>query len=390
MLSCKVGKKTIYAIDKGNKETLKKWSNKGVLKCPICNEVLVFKAGKIKTWHFAHKVDSDCESKSFEPETEEHLKGKVILYKWLKKQPNIKEVELEKWLSDLKLRPDLAFEDSSGKNYCIEFQCSPTTLEHIYFKNNLYKTLNYHPIWIFGTQRISNKSKLLENTLNSYKMNVEKKIFYKKNFQHPMILKTNFYFEQGMFFVNSEIIQDFKKELKPLVKNHRMEKEKKLKYKQSLLREQKELFNKIKQEVEEEEMRFKQLMYEQERNINLSKKFKISKSLRLDFLEFEQKWGNVEKWLSYLQYFDSLNLTLTNNFSKLYNLRLQQRDYSRYLIYRKYENETLIDYLFRHYRHENVFIEMLGNDTVTRSFILIIKIIAKYTDTKINLKYDWI
>jgi competence CoiA-like predicted nuclease len=248
VLSCKVGKSIVYSFDKSKKETLRKWLNKGILKCPICNGQMIFKAGELIQWHFAHKSKCTYNGLYSEPETDEHLLGKKTLFIWFKKQPNIKSVELEKWIPEIKLRPDLFVVDNLGRGYCIEYQCSPTTMEKKKFKSELYKSMGYKPIWIFGTERISKNSKLVD----LYRMDITKKIFFKKHYRHNIKKRTNFYFENGEFFVNKEINEEFNELLRLFLHKCKLEDEeryKKLKGKQC------EIYNEMMKIFEEERKR---------------------------------------------------------------------------------------------------------------------------------------
>lgn len=62
----------IWAIK--DNEKIKAEPNQEAL-CPICNKEVISKCGVIKTWHWAHKSLTDCDSWS-EPESEWHLNWK--------------------------------------------------------------------------------------------------------------------------------------------------------------------------------------------------------------------------------------------------------------------------------------------------------------------------
>jgi len=230
LLSCKVGKKQINAFDY-KKESLRKYSHKGLLKCPVCNEELIYKHGMVKTRHFAHKKENDCNFGQTEPETEEHSFGKKYLYKWLKSQFLIYEVELEKWLPEIKIRPDIWFKDKNGKEYIIEYQCSPITLEYKVERNNLYELNNITPIWIYGLERISPKSSFA--SFRDYFFDPEELLFYKDGFVQKFKKMNNFYFEDGEIFVNDEIRKEFKGIIRTLTKE-----------KEDLLKRQQDIFDK--------------------------------------------------------------------------------------------------------------------------------------------------
>ncbi|WP_238810276.1 competence protein CoiA [Bacillus velezensis] len=148
MLTAKVGENIIMSFDnKYDRYTLKKWSDKKILKCPVCNDTYEYCHGDIVSPYFRHK-NKKCSDFYSEPETDEHRKGKIMLFNWISQQPDIDKCELEKWLPETKQRPDIYFE-KNGKKYVIEFQCSPIASEFLNRKE-LYKLNNITDIWILG------------------------------------------------------------------------------------------------------------------------------------------------------------------------------------------------------------------------------------------------
>lgn len=95
MLTAIYNGKTICSLDTKNKygnyetdvyEHYKKAGQKGELICDDCGTEVILKAGNIKIPHFAHKTHNrDCYYEKTN-ESEEHKKGKFILYSWLKEQ----------------------------------------------------------------------------------------------------------------------------------------------------------------------------------------------------------------------------------------------------------------------------------------------------------------
>lgn len=68
-------------------EEYKKAGQTGLLKCEECGTPVYLKAGNIKVPHFAHKDSNrSCFFESHKNESEEQVKGKFILYKWLAEQ----------------------------------------------------------------------------------------------------------------------------------------------------------------------------------------------------------------------------------------------------------------------------------------------------------------
>lgn len=132
-----------------DKEELKKWSEKGILKCPVCDGKLIYRHGEIRIPHFAHEKDSDCTYTFYENETKEHALGKTLLYEWLKSLEFISNVQLEGYIPETKQRPDLYFE-VDGKQYVIEYQCTPILKSEFDTRHELYNLNKITDIWIAG------------------------------------------------------------------------------------------------------------------------------------------------------------------------------------------------------------------------------------------------
>lgn len=94
---------------------------------------------------------NECEDIYSETETEEHLNGKRDLFEWIKKQPCITDAVLEGWIAETKQRPDIMFK-FNGKQYVIEYQCSPIATEWIE-RHELYQAAGIMDIWILGTEK---------------------------------------------------------------------------------------------------------------------------------------------------------------------------------------------------------------------------------------------
>jgi competence CoiA-like predicted nuclease len=151
MLTCKIGESDVNTIDFTD-EQLRKWSDKGVLKCPICNEKMIYKNGEIKIAHFAHEKGSDCVYTYYENETKYHAYGKTILYKWAKQLQNILNIKLEAWIPETRQRPDLYIQTEDGSKIVIEYQCQPITVKEYKERHELYKLAGIKDVWILGTE----------------------------------------------------------------------------------------------------------------------------------------------------------------------------------------------------------------------------------------------
>lgn len=183
MLTCKVGEKIINCFDnKYDKHTLKNWSSKNILKCPDCGKPYEYCHGEVVLPYFRHKEKNrECEGIYSEPESVEHINGKLILYNWLLKMQNeniIQNLKLEAYIPETKQRPDIYFE-KENERYVIEFQCTPIATEYLE-RHELYKLANINDIWIMGVNNYNikisedgkilrkNRSKFIEKHSNFY------------------------------------------------------------------------------------------------------------------------------------------------------------------------------------------------------------------------------
>lgn len=172
ILTCKVGETIINCFDKKyDKYTLKQWSDKNKLICPVCGGNYEYCHGEFVIPYFRHKDKTKCEEYYSEPETKEHMIGKQLIYEWLQRQNNIENLKLEAWIPETKQRPDLYFTVGDQK-YVIEFQCTPIASEYVQ-RHELYKLANIHDIWIMGTEKYN-------FTSQDYKSNkIEHNLYYK-------------------------------------------------------------------------------------------------------------------------------------------------------------------------------------------------------------------
>ena len=113
--------------------------------CPQCGELVIIKAGAIKTPHFAHKRQTACDGQFSERESVAHLIGKQQLYSWL--QSKKVSVRLEATIPQLMQRPDI-LATVHNKQYALEFQCSTISEQLFYERTAGYVPCDIEPIWI--------------------------------------------------------------------------------------------------------------------------------------------------------------------------------------------------------------------------------------------------
>jgi hypothetical protein len=142
---------------------LKKWANKGIIKCPVCGKTYEYCHGLIVTPYFRHKDKEKCDYLYSEPETEEHAKGKIALFEWVKKQKEVTNAVLEAWIPETKQRPDIMFE-YNGNKWVIEFQCSPIATEQVE-RHKLYVTGGIRDLWICGIDNFGTGRKYMEKIM---------------------------------------------------------------------------------------------------------------------------------------------------------------------------------------------------------------------------------
>jgi competence protein CoiA len=118
--------------------------------CPACKARVHMKIGEKKTWHFAHVAEADC-IVAVEAESTYHLKGKKLLYNWLKMQQV--SVFLEPYLTTLKQRPDILLHTAS-RYTAIEFQCSTIHSDLFTKRTKTFEKARISPIWILGGNRM--------------------------------------------------------------------------------------------------------------------------------------------------------------------------------------------------------------------------------------------
>lgn len=137
-----------------DKKFLRKLSNERKLYCPYCHANLIFHAGTQRIYHFKH-YHSECTFET-EPETVEHLMGKVTIYNWLKgfmvgRYPSA-IIETEYRIEETNQIADVYFEPKPNVLFVFEIQCSPMRIEEWKRRKQLYRNAGITDIWIFGTK----------------------------------------------------------------------------------------------------------------------------------------------------------------------------------------------------------------------------------------------
>jgi len=118
--------------------------------CEYCkNEVIHHKSSsKVRIGHFKHKSgQSFCPNTS---ETIEHLETKNGIYNYIIKYwgDSLKIIELEKWICQNTIRPDIYIETKKGNKIAIEVQASVLQVSEIKRRTEKYFKEKIYVLWI--------------------------------------------------------------------------------------------------------------------------------------------------------------------------------------------------------------------------------------------------
>ena len=141
---------------------LKHWSQRNLLYCPNCRGVVHMRGGPEKRTqlHFAHQK-GEC-SWSTESETVRHLRGKIVLAGWLRKQFPQASVSLEKRLPEPNRIADIFVTHADGRQWAFEFQCAPLNIDEWRLRHAAYRKANIQDTWIIGCNRREKQEAFIE------------------------------------------------------------------------------------------------------------------------------------------------------------------------------------------------------------------------------------
>lgn len=125
--------------------------------CEQCNEEVIHhkSSSQVRIGHFKHKPSNYCPNSL--PESIEHIKTKKGIYDYLKKTHNsLKSIELEKWICNNSIRPDVYLETKKGAKIAIEVQASQLTIDQMISRTEKYFKHDIYVLWVL----VWNKSKI--------------------------------------------------------------------------------------------------------------------------------------------------------------------------------------------------------------------------------------
>lgn len=184
MQKCRLNGEAVYAfkvindrdiMDVKNEKKLRKASEDGKLKCEDCESEVIFRFGKVKIPHFAHKSDVLGGSCEYSRESEEHILGKKLLLDLMVRQYPDAEYEVRYRFANKKWA-DLYFKFSNKKELVIEFQRSLNSIQYWEDKKEFYRNIGLNNLWI-----VSGKKEEFQNILREYEF----------MFHHRLVLNDN-------------------------------------------------------------------------------------------------------------------------------------------------------------------------------------------------------
>lgn len=132
-------------------------SREGRLLAPCCQKQLVLRWGLRVARHFAHYPRARCPFQRWsEPESPEHVAGKVRLYEWCRGHfERDALVALEHPLQEIAQRPDIYVQTADGRRFALEYQRSAISLKEWTERHAGYQSLGVTDIWILGENRLA-------------------------------------------------------------------------------------------------------------------------------------------------------------------------------------------------------------------------------------------
>ncbi len=131
-------------------ETLRALSEARLLRCPVCDGLLVLKAGPVRIHHLAHLSLDDCTAADHEPETDAHRAGKLALYQHFRGPAE--RASIEQHFPATNQRADV-YVESGGACYALEFQQANNSAARWAERHALYQGIGVIDIWFLGQIR---------------------------------------------------------------------------------------------------------------------------------------------------------------------------------------------------------------------------------------------
>ncbi len=146
-------------------EQAQSWSREQALRCPNCRGIVYARGGPEKQTqlHFAHSK-GEC-AWSTEAESVRHMRGKVVLARWLRAQFPRARVTLEERLPEPNRIADILVTHTAGQLQAVEFQCAPLDLEEWKHRHEAYRKAGILDTWIIGSNRREKQEAFIEGII---------------------------------------------------------------------------------------------------------------------------------------------------------------------------------------------------------------------------------
>lgn len=194
LLRCITADEKALIATNSEKEVLKSLSKEKQLFCPNCKSTVIFKSGRVMRPHFAHH-DSDCVITNYEPETASHLKGKQILYEWLKNKFPTADIEYEVYIPETNQIADIFVEHEEGEfeglRWAFEFQHSSLKSAEWATRHELYKSAGIQDFWVLDKAKHMKFSKAQDVTDARLRNELEKEIYKNTGLCYFLDLETS-------------------------------------------------------------------------------------------------------------------------------------------------------------------------------------------------------
>lgn len=122
--------------------------------CDFCeSEVTHHKSdARLRIGHFKHKTKkSDCPNNVGESEL--HLNIKLAIHDYISDTDSYDKLEIEKWICNKTIRPDIFCETKDGKKIAIEVQASSLTIDQIYNRTYKYYKEKIYVLWVLPFEK---------------------------------------------------------------------------------------------------------------------------------------------------------------------------------------------------------------------------------------------
>ncbi|PFO85774.1 competence protein CoiA [Bacillus cereus] len=152
MIRCITASDEVLIASQCEEKPTRLLSRSNQLLCPNCKQLVRYNKGKKKVY-FSHQPNADCVVTDYENETEQHLKGKDILYNWFQKKFADALVLPEVYIKETNQIADILITHTmgplKGRRWAIEFQHSNLSSDAWKARHELYKSAGILDFWIF-------------------------------------------------------------------------------------------------------------------------------------------------------------------------------------------------------------------------------------------------